>query len=110
MLKDDGVAGFEAGKNFGFGAVGDAGFDVDFAAAVLFFGIGDFDGGVAVFVVEDGLFGDGEDVFVFFEEDLGVGGHVGFELAAGVVDGDANFEGGDVVFFDAEGGDLGDFA
>jgi len=73
-------------------------------------GVGNLDGGVAVFVVEDGLFGDGEDVFVFVEEDLGVGGHVGFELAAGVIDGDANLEGGDVVFFDAEGSDFGDLA
>ena len=55
-------------------------------------------------------FGDGEDVLVLFENDFGVGGHVGLELAAGVVDGDANFEGGDVVFFDAEGSDLGDDA
>ncbi len=47
---------------------------------------------------------------MLFEEDFGVGGHVGFELAAGVVDGDADLEGGDVVFFDAEGSDLGDFA
>ena len=74
------------------------------------FGVGDFDGGVAVFVVEDGLLGDGEDVFVLFEEDFGVGGHVGFEFAAGIVDGDADLEGGDVIFFDAEGGDLGDLA
>ena len=73
-------------------------------------GVGDFDGGVAVLVVEDGLFGDGEDVFVLFEEDFGVGGHVGFELAAGVVDGDADLKGGDVVLFDAEGSDAGDFA
>ena len=107
LLKDDGVAGFEAGENLGFGAVGDAGLDVDLAAAILLLGVGDFDGGVAVLVVEDGLFGDGEDLFVLFEEDLGVGGHVGFELAAGVVDGDANLEGGDVVLFDAEWGDLG---
>ena len=47
---------------------------------------------------------------MLFEEDFGVGGHVGFELAAGVVDGDANLEGGDVVFFDAKGCYAGDLA
>ena len=110
LLKDDGVAGFESGEDLGFGAVGDAGLDVDFAATILLLGVGDFDGGVAVFVVEDGLLGDGEDVLVLFEEDLGVGGHVGFELAAGVVDGDADLKRRDVVLFDAERGDLGDLA
>ena len=93
-----------------FGAVGDAGLDIDFAAAILCFGVRDFYGGVAVFVIEDRLFGDGEDVLVLFEEDLGVCGHIGFELTAGVVDGDANLKGRDVVFFDAQGSDLGDLA
>ena len=50
------------------------------------------------------------DVFVLFEDDFGVGGHVGLEFAAGVVDGDADLEGGDVVLFYAEGCDAGDFA
>src|SRR5260370_27531533 len=103
LLKDDGVAGFEAGENLSFGAVGDAGFDIDFAAAGLCLGVRDFYGGVAVLVVENGLFGDREDLFVLFEEDFGVGGHVGFELTAGVVDGDADLKCGDVVLFDAEG-------
>ena len=40
---------------------------------------------------------------MLFEDDFGVGGHVGLELAAGVVDGDADFKCRDVVFFDAEG-------
>ncbi len=110
MLKDDGIAGFQAGKDFSFGAVGDAGLDINLAASIFLFGVGDFDRGVTVLVVEDGLFGDGEDVLVLFEEDFGVGGHVGFELAAGVVDGDAYLECGDVVLFDAERGDLGDLA
>jgi len=70
--------------------------------------VGDHDGGVAILIVDDGLFGDGEYILVLFEDDFGVCGHVGFEFAAGVVDGDLDFEGGDVVFFDAEGSDLGD--
>ena len=47
---------------------------------------------------------------MFFKEDLGVGGHVGFQFAAGIVDGDADFKGGDVVLFDAEWSDLSDLA
>lgn len=110
MLEDDGVTGFEAGEDFCAGAVGDAGLDEDFAASVFLGGVGDFDGGVAVLVVQDGLLGDGEDVFVFFEEDFSVCGHVGFEFAARIFDGDADLEGGDVIFLHAEGGDAGDFA
>ena len=110
MLKNDGVAWVEAGDDFGFGAVRDAGLDIDLSAAVLLFGVGDFDGGVAIFVIEDGLLGNGENVFVLLEEDLGVRGHVGFEFAAWIVDGDADFEGGDVIFFDAEWGDFCDLA
>ena len=34
-------------------------FDGDHSAAFLLLGVGNFDGGVAVLVVEDGLFGDG---------------------------------------------------
>src|SRR6266851_6220381 len=110
LLEDDGVAGFDAGEDLGLGAVGDASLDIDLAAALLLAGVGDFDGGVAILVVDDGLLGDGEDALVLFEEDLGVGGHVGFELAARVVDGDADLKGGDFVLLDAEGGDAGDFA
>ena len=110
LLENDGVAGVEAGEDFGLGAVGDAGFDVYLAAAFLLLGVGDFDRGVAVLIVDDGLFGDGEDALVLVEENFGVSCHVGFELAARVVDRDADFEGGDVVFLDAEGGDTGNFA
>ena len=78
--------------------------------AGLLFCVLDFYGGVAILVVEDGLLGDGEGVLVLVENDFGVGRHVGLELAAGIVDGDADLEGGDVVFLNAERGDLGDLA
>lgn len=110
MLEDDGVAGVEAGEDFGAGSVGDTGFDGYGAAAFFLLGCGHFDGGVAVLVVDDCLFRYGKDVFVLFENDLSVGGHVGFEFSAGVVDGDADLKGGDVVFFYAKRGDAGDFA
>jgi hypothetical protein len=110
LLQDDGVAGVEAGEDLGFCAVGDAGLDGDLATTGLLLGVGDLDSGIAIVVVHDGLLRDSKDVFVFVEEDLGVGGHIGFEFAAGVVDGDAYLEGGDVVLFDAKRGDLGDLA
>ena len=110
MLKNDGVAGVEAGEQLGFGAVRDAGLDADLTATAFLLRVGDFDGGVAVLVVEDGLLGDGEDVLVLLENDLRVGCHVGLELAARVVDRDADLEGGHVVLFDAERSDFGNGA
>ncbi len=97
-------------SHFDAAAVGDSDLDGDDAVAVFAMRVRDPDRGVAVLVVDDGLFGDAEDVLVLFEDDLGVGGHVGLELAAGVVDGDLDFEGGDVVLLDAERCDLGDVA
>jgi hypothetical protein len=92
------------------GSVGDAGFDGDAAPAFLLFGVRDFDGGVAIFVVDYGLLGDGEYILVLFKEDLGVGGHIGLEFAARVVDGNADLKGSDIVLLDAEGSDAGDLA
>ena len=63
LLEDDGVAGVEAGEDFGAGSVGDAGLDGDGAAAFFLAGVGDLDGGVAVFVVDDGLLRDGDGRF-----------------------------------------------
>ena len=45
---------------------------------------------------------------MFFQHDLGVGGHVGLELLAGIVDGDFYLEAGDVVLLDAERRNLSD--
>ncbi len=109
-MEDYFIAGLEAGEDFDAAAVGDAGLDGEDAVAVFAVGVGHPYGGVAVLVVEDGLLGDGEGVFVLLEDDFGVGGHVGFELAAGIVDGDLDLEGGDVVLFYAEGSDLGEAA
>lgn len=110
LLQDDGIAWIQTGDDFSLGPVGDASFDGDRAASLFRLGIGYFDRGVAVFVVENGLLGNGENVLMLVKDDLGVGGHVCFEFAAGIVDGDANLESGDVVFFNAERRDLGDFA
>ena len=110
LLEDDFVPGLEAREHFDAAAVGDSGLDGDDAVAVFAVRVRDPDAGVAILVVEDGLLGDGEGVLVFFEDDLGVGGHVGLELAAGIVDGDLDLEGGDVILLDAERSDLGDAA
>ncbi len=78
LLQNDGVSGVEAGENLGFGTVGDAGLDIDLASAILLLGIRNFDGRVPILIVENSLFGDGEDVLVLFEENFGVGSHIGF--------------------------------
>ena len=43
---------------------------------------------------------------MFLQHDFGIGRHVGFQHAFRIVDGDADFESGDVVFLDAHGRDL----
>lgn len=108
LLKDDGIARIDAREDLGFGTVGDAGFDGNLAAAVLLFRVWNFDRGVLAVVIENSLFRYGENIFVLVEDDLRVGGHIGFELAAGVIDGDTNLEGGDIILFNAEWGDLRD--
>ena len=110
MLEDDGIARLESREDLSLRAIRDASLDVHLAAAFLLVRIGHFDGGVAVLVVDDSLFRDGEYILVFFKEDFGVGGHVGFQLAAWVVDRDADLEGGDVILLHAEGSDASDFA
>jgi hypothetical protein len=61
-------------------------------------------------VVGDGVFRDRQDVLVLVEQDFCIGGHIGLQLAARIIDGDTDFEGCYVVLFDAQGRDLGDFA
>src|SRR5260370_38189373 len=58
LLEDYSVARVQAGENFSARAVGDAGLDGELAAPLLILGGGDFDGGVAVLVVEYGLLRD----------------------------------------------------
>ena len=44
---------------------------------------------------------------LFLQDDLGVGAHVGLQLAAGVVEGYPHLESGDVVLLHPHGGNLG---
>ena len=110
LLQHDLVAFFEAGDDFGDGSVGESDGDGDLAEALFLMFVGNLDRGILLVVVEHSVFRNGEDALVLIEENFGVGGHVGLELAAGVVDGDANLEGRDVVLFHAHRSDLGHFA
>ena len=47
-------------------------------------------------------------IVMLVQNDLGVGGHLGFQFAAGIVDGNTHFESRHIVFLDAHGRDLGD--
>src|SRR4051812_45131842 len=85
----------------GFGAVGDADLHVHLAFAVLAFGIHQLDRRMLVFVVDDGAFGNDDGVLVLVQDDLGVRRHAGFQFALRVIDRDAYFKGGYVIFFGA---------
>ena len=108
--KHDLVVFLQAAEDFGFGAVGDAGGDGSLAAALFGFGIVDIHGSFLVFVVNDGRFRHRQHVFVLLQQDFGVSGHHRFQLATGIINGDAHLEGGDVIFLRAHGSDLGDMA
>jgi hypothetical protein len=110
LLEDDLVAFLQAFDDFGLRAVGEADDDCDFVRAFFLAFIGYLNEGILLRVVADGVLRDRQDAFVFVEHDFGVGGHVGLEFAGSVIDADADFEGGDVIFFHAEGRDLSDLA
>src|SRR6266403_4061643 len=110
LLEHDFLLLSEAFKNFSLHAVGDAELDAELFLAVVGLGIGDFNGGLSLFVVDQRRLRNHQHVFLFSEKDFGVGAHVGFELAAGVGNGYAHFERGDVVLLLAKRRNLGDLA
>src|SRR5215475_66566 len=69
-----------------------------------------FDRGLALIVVNHGAFGDEQRALVFFQDYLGVGGHVRAQQIARVVDGDFDLEGHYVVLIHAERRNLRDLA
>src|SRR6185312_3067851 len=107
LLENHLLAFGESLDNFGFGAVTDAGGDGDLAKSFFSGGVGDLRRGGLVFVVKNGAFGDGEDTFVFVEDDLGIGGHLRLQDVLFVGDRDADFERCNVVLFGAHGGNPG---
>src|SRR5215472_14685329 len=107
LLQDHLFAFFQAAQNFGYRTIGQAHFNRHFALAFLVAPVRDLDGGVLLWVVHHGVFRNRQYAFMFIKENLGVGGHVGLQLAARVVNGDAYFKRGDVVFLHAQGRDLG---
>src|SRR6266513_4711205 len=110
LLQNDLLFLVETVEDFRFHAVRDAELYAEFFLAVVGLDVGDLDGGLSLFVVNERGFRDHQDVFLFLEQDLSIGAHVGLELAAGIGNRDTHFEGGDVVLFFAERGNLGDLA
>src|SRR3984893_18954688 len=110
LLQNDLLFLVETFEDFRLHSVRDAELYAEFFLAVVGLGIRDLDGGLSLFVVNEHGFWNHQDVFLFLEEDLSVGAHVGLELAAGIRNRDPHFEGGDVVLFFAERGNLGDLA
>src|SRR5882762_1564516 len=110
LLQNDLLFLVEAVKNFRFYAVRNAELHAELFLAVFGLGIGDLDGSLALFVVNQRSFRNHQNVFLFLQENLGVGAHIGLELAARIGNRDAHFEGGDVVLFLAERRNLSDLA
>src|SRR5215510_368268 len=110
LLKNDLLFLAQPFEHLGPRAVADADLDrLAFAA----FGLTrrrNFDRGAALLVVNHGAFGDEQRALVFFQDYLGVGGHVGAQQIARVVDRDFDLEGHYVVLIHAERRNLRDFA
>src|SRR6267143_3281511 len=110
LLQDDLLLLVQAFEDFGLHAIRNAQLDTEFFLAVVGLGIGNLDRSFAFLVVNQRGFGNHQDVFLFFQQDLRVGAHVGFQLAAGIGNRYAHFERRDVVFLFAERRNLGDLA
>src|SRR5262245_52537262 len=110
LLKDYLLLLAQPFEHFGSRAVADADLDgLAFAA----FGLArrrNFNRGVALLVVNHGAFRDEQRALVFFQDNLGVGGHIGAQQIARVVDGDFDLERHYVVLIHAERRNLRDLA
>src|SRR5579862_1957919 len=110
LLQHNRVALFQPVEDLDAAAIRDSSLYRNLSLSILLLRVGYEDGCILVGVVDDRLCGHGENALVFLDEDFGVGGHVGFPLAAWIVDGDTELEGCHIVFFNAPGSDLGDLA
>src|SRR3981189_50204 len=84
LLQNDFLLLVEAFEDLRLHAVGNAQLDAEFFLAVLGLGVGDLDGGFALFVINQRRFRDHQNILLFFQHDFGIGAHVGFEFAAGI--------------------------
>src|SRR5262249_31009957 len=110
LLQNDMLLLAQPFEHLGSRAVADADFDW-----LAFTALGparrrNFNRGVTLIVVNHGAFGDEQSALVFFQNDLGVRGHIRAQQIAGVVDRDLNLERDHIVFVHAEWGDLRDCA
>src|SRR6266849_1033104 len=110
LLQNDFLLLVEAFEDLRLHAIRNAELHAEFFLAVVGLGIGDLHGGFSLFVVNQRGLRNHQHVFLFLEEDFGVGAHVGLQLTAGIGNRDAHFEGGDVVLLFAERRNLGHLA
>src|SRR5438445_8216242 len=92
LLQDDLLLLVEAFEDFCLHTVRNAQLYAEFLLAVVGLGVGNFDGSFSLFVVNQRGFRNHQHAFLFFEQDFGIGAHVGLELAAGIRNRDAHFE------------------
>src|SRR6267143_446846 len=83
LLQNDLLLLVETFENLRLHAVRDAQLHAEFFLAVVGFGVGDLNGALSLFVVNQRGFRDHQNVFLLFEEDFSIGAHVGFQLAPG---------------------------
>src|SRR5579862_7988201 len=101
LLQYDLIAFFQPAQYFGLRAVRDSDVDGHFIFAVFTLRVGNLHGCLLVFVVDDRAFRNLQNVLVFFQDNFRVGSHLGFQLAARVLDRDAYFERCDVILLHA---------
>src|SRR6266851_6383319 len=92
LLQDDLLLLAETFEDLRLHAVRNAQFHAKFLLAVVRLGVGSLDGGFPLFVVNQRGFRNHQDVFLFFEHDLGIRAHVGFQFAPRIRNRDAHFK------------------
>src|SRR5712664_3141516 len=92
LLQDDLLLLAETFEDLRLHAVRNAQLHAKFFLAVVRLGVGDLHGGFSLFVINQRGFRDHQNVFLFFEQDLGIRAHVGFQLASGIGNRDAHFK------------------
>ena len=105
--RDHLLAFLQSADDLGHRAVREACRDGNLARAALLSFVGNLDGSLLLAVIDNGALRHRQHALVLVQNNLGIGGHVGFQLATRVVDRDAHLEGGHVVLFHAHGRDLG---
>ncbi len=106
MLENYRIAFFQTAHNLGDRSVGKSHGHLSLSRAVLLAAIRNIHKRILRVVIRDRILRHGENAFVLVQQDLRVRGHIRLELTVRIVNGDADFKGGYVVFCNAERSNL----